>query len=94
VKISMRVPPTGDSEACTKKLKEVLEKDPPYGAKVTFEPESSPTAGTRPSSRRGSRRRRTARRRAYFGKDAMYMGEGGTIPFMGCSGRSSRRRSS
>ena len=63
-------------------VKELLEKDPPYGAKVSFSdiganagwdaPEMSPWLEK--SLQEGSQK--------YFGKPAMFMGEGGTIPFM------------
>ena len=61
--------------------------DPPYGAKVRFEAEKSSgrleRAGARALAREGDRRgvdRPTSASRA------CYMGEGGTIPFMGMLG--------
>ncbi len=87
VKISMRVPPMADSERCTKKLKEVLEKDPPYGAKATFEPESAADGWNAPELAPWLEAATNRASKAYFGKDAMYMGEGGTIPFMGMLGK-------
>lgn len=38
LRISMRLPPGLDSKQAFKDLKELFEKDPPYNAKVTFEP--------------------------------------------------------
>ena len=38
-KISLRLPPTADTDAAVDFLKQLFEKDPPYGAKVTFEAE-------------------------------------------------------
>ena len=35
-KLSVRVPPTADAGRAAAKLKQLLEKRPPYGAKVTF----------------------------------------------------------
>ena len=69
-------------------LKAALEKDPPYGAKVRFERrEGAAPAGTRRRWRPGwSRRGGRRASHAYFGKPAMAMGEGGTIPFMGMLG--------
>ena len=65
----------------------MLERDPPYGAKVTFELEKAShrleRAGAGAVARAGDRRRVS---REFFGKPAMYMGEGGTIPFMGMLG--------
>ena len=40
LKLSFRIPPGVDSEAAIAKAKEILEKDPPYGADVTFTPDS------------------------------------------------------
>jgi acetylornithine deacetylase/succinyl-diaminopimelate desuccinylase-like protein len=37
LKLSIRVPPRVSALPCARALKEFLEKDPPYGAKVTFE---------------------------------------------------------
>src|SRR5205823_3882507 len=41
VKLSLRVPPTCDAERAAKTLKDLLEKDPPYGAKVTYQGDGS-----------------------------------------------------
>jgi acetylornithine deacetylase/succinyl-diaminopimelate desuccinylase-like protein len=40
VKLSFRIPPGVDSELAITKAKEILEKNPPYGAEVTFTPDS------------------------------------------------------
>lgn len=37
VKLSIRTPPTLEPVGAANKLKEVLEKDPPYGASVKFD---------------------------------------------------------
>lgn len=37
VKLSIRLPPTLDPHLAAKKLKEIIEKDPPYGAEVKLE---------------------------------------------------------
>jgi len=82
VKLSLRLPPTADAEHVLRRLKEILESDPPYGARVTFTP--NPASGgwnAPPLSEwlRASVQRASA---AFFGKPAMYTGIGGTIPFM------------
>src|SRR5204863_425113 len=41
VKLSLRVPPTCDAERAARTLKDLLEKDPPYGAKVTYQGDGS-----------------------------------------------------
>ena len=35
--LSLRFPPTLDAPGAGKRMKQLLEKDPPYGAKVSFE---------------------------------------------------------
>src|SRR6266481_104122 len=47
-KISLRIPPRADPVAATKLVKETLEKDPPYGARVAFEAEKSSTGWDAP----------------------------------------------
>jgi acetylornithine deacetylase/succinyl-diaminopimelate desuccinylase-like protein len=86
LKLSFRLSPTMDPAVAAKAVKTTLERDAPYGAKVVFEVESSMGGWNAPecapwledSMQRGSR--------AYFGHDSMYMGTGGSIPFMGMLG--------
>lgn len=87
VKISLRVPPTCDPERATKKLKDLLEKDPPHGAKVTFEGEKTSAGWNAPELAPWLESSVSAASKTYFGKDAVYMGEGGSIPFMGMLGK-------
>jgi acetylornithine deacetylase/succinyl-diaminopimelate desuccinylase-like protein len=86
-KLSVRVPPTADAELAAKKLKQLLEKSPPYGAKVTFTGENSSGGWNAPELAPWLERSVDAASRAFFGKPAHYMGEGGTIPFMDMLGR-------
>jgi acetylornithine deacetylase/succinyl-diaminopimelate desuccinylase-like protein len=87
VKVSVRVPPTADAETATKTLKDLFEKAPPYGAKVTFEPEGASAGWNAPELAPWLEKATTNASSAYFGKPAMYMGEGGSIPFMGMLGK-------
>jgi acetylornithine deacetylase/succinyl-diaminopimelate desuccinylase-like protein len=87
LKLSIRVPPTGDAEVVTKKLKKLLEKDPPYGAKVRFEPEKGASGWHAPELAPWLEKAVARASKATFGKDACYMGEGGSIPFMGMLGK-------
>ena len=41
LKLSFRIPPGVDSEVAIASAKKILEEDPPYGAEVTFTPDSS-----------------------------------------------------
>ncbi len=87
-KLSLRIPPTLDGNAAALKLKELLEDNAPYNAKVTFEPrgttggygadgwntpELSPWLSTAVNEASLS----------HFGTPVGYLGEGGTIPLMG-----------
>lgn len=82
VKLSVRLPPTLDGERASRLLKEVLEKDPPYGARVEFEVEKSGTGWAAPATASWLRESVNEASRTYFGLRAAAMGEGGTIPFM------------
>lgn len=82
VKLSVRLPPTMDGERASRLLKEALERDPPYGARVEFEVEKSATGWAAPATAPWLRDTVNEASRQYFGPRAAAMGEGGTIPFM------------
>ncbi|MBU8895864.1 peptidase M20 [Corallococcus sp. H22C18031201] len=86
VKLSMRIPPRVDSKAATQALKNALEKEPPYGAKVTFEGEKAGAGWEAPPLAPWLSRAVQTASTNCFGKPAMAMGEGGSIPFMGMLG--------
>ncbi len=85
MKLSLRTPPTCDSERAIQALKQRLEVDPPYGAKVTFEGEAADGWNAPPVAPWLAAATDEASQ-AFFGKPAVHMGEGGTIPFMGMLG--------
>jgi len=87
LKLSMRIPPHVDPTAASLALKGALEKDPPYGAKVRFEGEKASAGWDAPPLERWLEQAMESASRAFFGKPAMAMGEGGTIPFMEMLGR-------
>lgn len=86
VKISLRIPPTCDARRASKTLKSLLETDPPYGAKVSFIPDWEATGWHAPEMAAWLNEAIDRCSIDYFGKPAMHMGEGGTIPFMGMLG--------
>ena len=88
VKLSMRLPPTVDGETATRKMKQTLETDPPNNAVVSFEPDHAATGWNAPEVAPWLEDSLQQASQAVFGKDAMYMGEGGTIPFMAMLGES------
>ncbi|MEJ8568117.1 M20 family metallopeptidase [Elongatibacter sediminis] len=86
LKLSMRLPPTVDGEEATRKMKETLESDPPYGARVNFEPDHAATGWNAPDVAPWLHESLERASQAAYGKGVMYMGEGGTIPFMAMLG--------
>lgn len=85
-KLSLRLPPTVDGERATRALKRLLESDPPYHARVTFSEDAGATGWNAPPTAPWLARSAEAASRAAFGRDAAWMGEGGTIPFMSMLG--------
>jgi acetylornithine deacetylase/succinyl-diaminopimelate desuccinylase-like protein len=86
VKISLRLPPTADANVATTALKQLFEKDPPYGAKVTFASEQCASGWNAPPLEPWLENSLKSASMEFFGKEACYVGEGGTIPFMAMLG--------
>ncbi|OAX66563.1 peptidase M20 [Xanthomonas translucens pv. arrhenatheri] len=86
VKLSLRLPPTLDGKHAGELLKDVLLRDPPYGAQVSLALEKSSSGWNAPAQSPWLSNAIEAASQAAFGKPAMYMGEGGSIPFMGMLG--------
>lgn len=86
VKLSFRLPPTCDAAAAAEAVKRRLETDPPGGAPVRFEIESAMNGWNAPPVADWLAASMQSASREYFGADVMYMGTGGTIPFMGMLG--------
>jgi acetylornithine deacetylase/succinyl-diaminopimelate desuccinylase-like protein len=86
VKISLRLPPTLDGQKAAAALKKLLEADPPYGAKVTLETEKAATGWNAPALSPWLEQAVADASQAYFKAPPAWMGEGGTIPFMGMLG--------
>jgi acetylornithine deacetylase/succinyl-diaminopimelate desuccinylase-like protein len=86
VKLSLRLPPTLDGKRAGELLKEALLRDPPNGAKVTLDLEKASTGWNAPAMAPWLERAIGTASDEFFGAPAMYMGEGGSIPFMGMLG--------
>jgi acetylornithine deacetylase/succinyl-diaminopimelate desuccinylase-like protein len=86
VKLSLRLPPTCQAEAAVPKVRELLTSDPPYGARVTFEGTEGATGWDAPPLAPWLEAAIMDASRSVFDRDAVYMGEGGSIPFMGMLG--------
>jgi acetylornithine deacetylase/succinyl-diaminopimelate desuccinylase-like protein len=87
LKLSLRLPPTCDADSATAVLKQVLEADPPYGARVTFEPEQGANGWNAPETVPWLHNSIDTASTQYFGRKAAYKGEGGSIPFMAMLGQ-------
>ncbi|GAB4149042.1 MAG: M20 family metallopeptidase [Planctomycetota bacterium] len=87
LKLSLRLPPTVDPEGATKKLSRLLTKDPPHGASVSFHPDSAAPGWNAPPLAPWLEASCEKASRAHYGKSCVYMGEGGSIPFMGMLGQ-------
>src|SRR5690606_30279713 len=86
VKLSLRLPPTLDGKAAGDVLKDALLSDPPNGAHVTLELEKASTGWNAPAMSPWLEKSIDDASQAFYGRPAMYMGEGGSIPFMGMLG--------
>jgi acetylornithine deacetylase/succinyl-diaminopimelate desuccinylase-like protein len=86
LKLSFRLPPNCDAARASASLKAVLEKDPPYGAQVSFESGSATTGWNAPPLAAWLERAIDFASHQVFGRDAVHVGCGGSIPFMGMLG--------
>ena len=84
--LSLRLPPTVQAESAAQQLKAVLEANPPYGAKVRFDYGQAASGWHAPRTEKWLEAAIDQSSRKHFGKPAMWMGEGGTIPFMAMLG--------
>lgn len=87
VRISLRIPPGCDPKKASGRLKELLELDPPYGARVRFECGQSAAGWSAPALSPWLFEAVDRFSETFFGRKAAYMGEGGSIPFMDMLGR-------
>jgi len=81
-KISLRLPPLVDGVAAMDELKNLLEFDPPYHAKVVFKPEASATGWNAPPTEDWLSQAVDRASQRHFGAPCGYIGQGGTIPLM------------
>ena len=85
-KLSLRLPPTADPVPAAQVVKDLLERDPPYGAKVSFTSEGVGAGWNAPPLAPWLAESIERASTAAFGRGVAMMGEGGTIPFMGMLG--------
>lgn len=85
-KLSMRLPPLVNPKEAAVSMKEVLTRNPLYNAKVDFAVNDGSKGWNAPLLAPWLAKAADEASMAYYGKPAAYMGEGGTIPFMGMLG--------
>jgi acetylornithine deacetylase/succinyl-diaminopimelate desuccinylase-like protein len=85
-KLSMRLPPTTDADKATAAMKKAFETNPPYGAEVEFDAEHGQGGWNAPSLVPWLEASLKKASEQAFGKPVAFMGEGGSIPFMGMLG--------
>ncbi len=86
--LSFRLPPTCDAAAAARAVERALNADPPHGAVVTARATSAEGGWAAPPLAHWLEAAVAGASQAAFGADPRYVGEGGTIPFMGMLGRS------
>lgn len=87
VKLSMRLPPTCDAKKAAQAIKATLEKNPPFQTKVECHIPEKANGWNAPEESAWLINASNHASLDYFGKPAVGMGEGGSIPFMGMLGK-------
>lgn len=82
LKISLRLPPTVEPGRAGRAVQEALQRNPPYGAQVSFDPESSSGGWNAPAFAPWFERSMQRASKHVYGRDAVSLGGGGTIPFL------------
>ena len=85
VRLSLRLPPGISGDEAAERVTKLLTEDPPHGARVRFEAQGN-EGWNAPPLAAWLEAALLESSDTYFGRPAMYMGEGGTIPFMAMLG--------
>jgi acetylornithine deacetylase/succinyl-diaminopimelate desuccinylase-like protein len=85
-KLSLRLPPTLDPAAAGALVRDLFEKDPPYGARITFDAQVASSGWNAPALAPWLGASLARASENAFGAPPAYMGEGGSIPFMAMLG--------
>ena len=84
--LSLRLPPGLDAEGASAVLVRLLTQDVPYGAQVKLEVRNAASGWNAPRLAPWLEKSLAAASHAAFGRPPAYIGEGGSIPFMGMLG--------
>jgi acetylornithine deacetylase/succinyl-diaminopimelate desuccinylase-like protein len=85
-KLSLRLPPTVNAARAAQAVQAALESEPPYGAQVGFELEASAGGWNAPAFAPWLEQSLSRCSTEIYGYDAIHIGCGGSIPFMGMLG--------
>lgn len=86
VKLSLRLPPLVNAELAQVKLKDVLLENPPYNSNISLKFEEPANGWNAPEMSSELKLNVNNASKTWYGKPAVCMGEGGTIPFMAMLG--------
>ena len=86
LKLSFRMAPTANCVEAVAEVKQRLEADPPFGYTVTFDADIPADGWNAPPLAQWLEDAAAKASSSFFGKQACFMGEGGSIPFMGMLG--------
>jgi len=86
LKLSLRLPPTVAADRATDVLKQLFERNAPYRARVRFKPDWGASGWDAPPLADWLESALEAGSQHFFHAPCVFMGEGGTIPFMGMLG--------
>ncbi|MCK6553084.1 M20/M25/M40 family metallo-hydrolase [Candidatus Binatia bacterium] len=87
LKLSLRLPPTLDAQTAAAVMAGLLTEEPPAGARVEFEPEQEADGWNAPPVAAWLAAAAQTASIEAFGREACWLGEGGTIPFMSMLGK-------
>jgi acetylornithine deacetylase/succinyl-diaminopimelate desuccinylase-like protein len=87
LKLSLRLPPTSDPVLAAHALRDALTSDPPYGAQVRCDIEAPTSGWNAPAFAPWLEDSMQRASREIFGREAVHLGSGGTIPFMAMLGQ-------
>jgi acetylornithine deacetylase/succinyl-diaminopimelate desuccinylase-like protein len=82
LKLSLRLPPSVEPDRAAQAVQDALQKNPPYGAQVRFSPESTSGGWNAPEFAPWFEQSMQRASRHVFGREAVSLGGGGTIPFL------------
>ena len=85
-KLSLRLAPTTDANRAAAAVRAALERDPPYGAQITFDDISAGTGWNAPAFAPWLDEAIARASRQVYGREAVHLGCGGSIPFMAMLG--------